>query len=394
MGTRISKIAATAALTVLAMAQGATATVTDFRLPPSDSATPAGPEAEGPTAEDIPQSRPRPVRPEQEQTRAPTAAPTPAPTSTPVIQQLPPQEEPAPVDSPAAVQQSRPRTGQQGSAGTADAAPPAEQDAADENSVEDAPPPSAAATPAPQPSLPAPANSAEEEQDSGGMAAIIAALVVLLGVGGALWWRRKDGGASATAAPVIERPRAPAPARSGDVPEPLPPQPDPSPAPADVSAAEPLRVTLAPGKLGLTLMNATLSYRLEIANDGAEPVSNLSVSADMIAAHASHSREHQLSGPGPDAAPRHRIERLAPGETRLVSGEFRIPLSDIVPIRQGSAALLLPLARFRLAAEGAEPRSLIFAVGQSGAQPDGPLVPFRLDQGPRIYQHVVQRAFA
>jgi hypothetical protein len=55
-------------------------------------------------------------------------------------------------------------------------------------------------------------------------------------------------------------------------------------------------------------------------------------------------------------------------------------------------ALLLPLARFRLEAEGARPLVRTFAVGQPG---DGAaLQPFRLDQGPRIYPRLAQRAFA
>jgi hypothetical protein len=116
----------------------------------------------------------------------------------------------------------------------------------------------------------------------------------------------------------------------------------------------------------------------------------------MISAHASMSHEEQLSGPGdlsgPAAMPERRIERLEPGESRTVEGEFRLPLTQIVPIRQGNMALLLPLARFRLEAEGARPLIRTFAVGQPG---DGSaLQPFRLDQGPRIYPRLAQRAFA
>ena len=87
-----------------------------------------------------------------------------------------------------------------------------------------------------------------------------------------------------------------------------------------------------------------------------------------------------------------RIERLEPGESRTVEGEFRLPFGQIVPIRQGNAALLLPLARFRLEAEGSAPVVRTFAVGLPGAK--AALQPFRLDLGPRVYPKLTQRAFA
>ena len=137
-------------------------------------------------------------------------------------------------------------------------------------------------------------------------------------------------------------------------------------------------------------MNATLAYRLEIANRGAAPIADLRIGADMISAHASMTREQQLSGPG--AGPVQRIERLEPGESRIVEGEFRVPFTQIVPIRQGNAALLLPLARFRLEADGAAPVVRTFVVGLPGA--NAALQPFRLDLGPRVYPKLAQRAFA
>jgi hypothetical protein len=180
------------------------------------------------------------------------------------------------------------------------------------------------------------------------------------------------------AVPQIERPRVgPAPA---------------APQPAPLVSAEPLQVSLEPLRLSLTLMNATLAYRLELANRGTAPLTGLAIGADMIAAHASMSREEQLAGPQGGGAPAQRIERLEPGETRVVEGEFRLPFPQIVPIRQGDAALLLPLARFRVEADGARPLVRTFVVGQPGQ--GSSLQPFRLDQGPRVYPRLAQHAFA
>lgn len=139
-------------------------------------------------------------------------------------------------------------------------------------------------------------------------------------------------------------------------------------------------------------MNATLAYKLEITNIGASALTSLVVGADMISAHASLTREQQLSGPARGSGKPQRIERLEPGESQVVSGEFRLPFGQIVPIRQGNAALLLPLARIRLEADGTIPLVRTFAVGQPGA--GNALQPFRLDLGPRVYPTLAQQAFA
>jgi hypothetical protein len=247
---------------------------------------------------------------------------------------------------------------------------------------------------APQPaptSIAPPTESVAENESASLWPWALGGLLILAGAGLAAWGgMRRRAGLGSTAVPEIERPRVPArtpPADRGGAPEPL----DPS-QPAD----EPLHVTLEPLRLSLTLMNAALAWRLEVSNRGPLPLTGLTVGADMISAHASMSQKEQLSGPGdlsgPAAMPARRIERLEPGESRVVEGEFRLPLAQIVPIRQGNMALLLPLVRFRLEAEGARPLVRTFAVGQPGE--GSALQPFRLDQGPRIYPRLTQHAFA
>jgi len=381
-------------LMALAVSHGANAAVTGFRLPPSDSATPARPEAEGPAAEDVPRSSPTPVRPAATSPAAPAAAPT----ATPVIQALPPRIEPAPVAIPQADPQTTRPMRQPAPSATAPA-----QEAITESraaSANDEPITSPAIEPAaplqPARSPAAGEVTAPDDANDAGNGWLVALVLLLAAGGGAIfWWRRKGGLAAAPAPAVIEKPRLapvppPRPESSPDMdasPQPREPAPAPAPAP------EALRVTLEPRKLSLTLMNAALSYQLEIGNTGTEPLSDVAIHADMIAAHASLSRDQQLSGPAADTPPLHQLERLEPGETRIISGEFRLPFPSIVPIRQGSAALLLPLARFRISAPGTETISRVFVVGQAAEQAGGALVPFRLDQGPRIYPHLAQRAF-
>ena len=192
--------------------------------------------------------------------------------------------------------------------------------------------------------------------------------------------------------PIIAKPalpRADEPVEHEPVPV-APPPVTPAPLAPAAAAAEPLQLALEPVRLSLTLMNAALAYRLEIANLGWAALDDLRIEADMISAHASLDRAAQLGGPERGLS-RHTIERLEAGESRVVEGEFRVPFGQIVPIRQGNAALLLPLARFRAQAAGTAPVVRTFLVGQPGS---AGLQPFRLDLGPRIYPNLAQRAFA
>jgi len=335
----------------------------DFRLPPESSAQTPSPDRQGPVAPDVPESR----------RAAPTPTPTPRATSSPVA---PPVAVPPIVVPPAAsatpVEEPRAAPVRRAPSPTPTVAVPTEP-------TEPAPDQSAPA-PSPAPSPMAPVAQPTPAAEGGhSWPWVLGALLLLAGAGFAAWARmRGRAGARETAAPEIERPRVGPQAHA----------PVPSP-------GEPLHVTLEPLRLSLTLMNAALAWRLEVANRGDRPLIGLTIGADMISAHASLTREEQLSGPqdqqGSAALPAQRIERLEPGESRVVEGEFRLPLARIVPIRQGNMALLLPLARFRVEAEGARPLVRTFAVGQPGN--GAALQPFRLDQGPRIYPQLVQRAF-
>ena len=160
----------------------------------------------------------------------------------------------------------------------------------------------------------------------------------------------------------------------------------------------PLDVTLAARRLSATLMNTVLNYELVIANNSDGPIGPVTVAGDMIGAHASLPTRMQLEMSGNDIAPQHRIEQLGPGESTTVSGELRLPLAAITPIRSGNASLFVPLARFRVEAlRDTEPPLAVnrtFVVGESPDRPDAALKPFRLDLGPRLYSRLGQREVA
>jgi hypothetical protein len=216
----------------------------------------------------------------------------------------------------------------------------------------------------------------------------LGALALLLGIGGWLAWTRYfRTRAVAVAAPEIERPRVahpePEPARA-----PGPPPPTPLPT-ADTG----LHLALQATRMSATLMNTALSYRLSLTNRGAVAVRDVRVDGDMISAHASRP-PGELFGPFAAVLPElHRVPALAPGESVTLTGEIRLPLTAITPIRRGNAAFFVPLARLR--ARGLAPTGVSVEGGGTylvGQEPGAnrKLQPFRLDLGPRNYSKLGQ----
>ena len=179
------------------------------------------------------------------------------------------------------------------------------------------------------------------------------------------------------------------------------PAPESKPAPSVPSLAvvvNPLEVTLAARKLSATLLNTALNYELVVTNTGKESIGPLTVGGDMIGAHASLPASAQLELAEQGTEPLHRLETLGPGESRTLTGELRLPLASILPIRNGNTSLFVPLARFRVKAlRGDEPLLVVnrtFVIGETQATPGAALKPFRLDLGPRLYSQISQRELA
>jgi outer membrane biosynthesis protein TonB len=355
------------------------ASVADFRLP-TPTPTPT-PRAQGPVDPNLPPPRPA----------VPTPSPTPAPAPTPVIT-VPTLPTPSPTPAPA------PRSTASRPAPVTTPAPAATVAPAQTDLGEDiAPSPLPQAFPEAA-STAAPATAEEDDAGSSFWSWLIGLLIVAgAGLVAFLWLRRRVGPIGPVVVPEIERPRVPPPPEPKPEPAPSSPLPEPAvaaPADAPVAAApHPLYISIEPSKLALTLMNATLSYRLTLTNRGAEPLEDITIAADLVGAHAALQREEQLAGPLTELVERHRLAGLAPDESGEVSGELRLPLAMVRPIIQGKAVLLVPLARFRVSAGGQEPRCFTVVVGQPSPRKDTAIQPVRLDLGPRIYAGLAGRAF-
>ncbi|MGX7894380.1 hypothetical protein [Tsuneonella sp. HG222] len=379
MTSRIALVLSAAALFAGTPAFGA---ASDFRLPPGSS-TPT-PRAQGPVDPDNPITRPSP---------GPTPTPTPAPspaapaaTPSPAPRITLPSFTPTPRPTPT---QRRTVTPPAAQPTLSQAAPPPAQPGETA-----APLPTAFPTTLPLPgAAPSPISPAVQPADeTSGLPWLWIALgLAVAGLAGAAWHFRRNflpRRGTVMIVPDIEKPRVPV------APAPFP-EPEPA-APAAPALPEepthPLLIAITPVKLTQTFMNEALAYRLTLTNVGAAPLGPIAVAADLGGAHASLSREEQLAHPGTDLPETHAIPGIAPGEQVELTGELRTPLASLPVMQQGAAALLVPLARFRVTAPGMEPRHFTLAVGQQVPGSAG-LAPIRLDLGPRTTDGLAGRAF-
>lgn len=243
-----------------------------------------------------------------------------------------------------------------------------------------------AATPAP---IPPPSASSWFWPWLAGAAALLAALFA------GLWWRKRriEAPLAITFEPPVVPSKEPETPRVAEPAVPSDPLPQPQ---LSVAAAGGLMIELESRRMNASLVATTLSYVLRVTNHGDRALSGLAIAGDMIAAHASLPPEAQIASERQRLEHRHALPALAPGESAEVTGDFRLPLTAINPIRAGNAAYFVPLARLRVEAaqDGAAPlvRVQTWVIGELPEAEGAALKPFRLDLGPRTYSRVGQRA--
>ena len=361
-------------------------TLPDFSIPGARPTS--NPRSQGPVDADNPIVRAPVVRP----------APTPVPSPVPVAS-------PTPVPRAPATTVSAPPVS--GTAPSRNPAPPPRTVPAASPRASESAAPGPAATDAVSP-FPLPSGSslptitatdsvilpAAAERTSGsywpwlaGGAALLAALLA------GLWWRSRQ---PRTLLLDFVPPVVPAPALAPVEPQPAPAARNPLPSPQLAAIPRGLGITLEAKRMSASLMATTLSYALTLTNNSHETLSALAVEGDMIAAHASLPPEQQIASDGQRLELRHALVTLAAGESAQFTGDFRLPLTAINPIRAGDAALFVPLARLRVEASTPAGKPLVqvqtYVVGETGDVPGAGLRPFRLDLGPRTYSRIGQRA--
>lgn len=374
-GTRKTKagtglLAALASVPLAAAAPDATAQAappSSYQLPPA-SPTP-DPDVQGPVVEDHPFATPT------------ATATAPAPAASPLATPATPAPRAAPAATPAATSSASPRPAARPTASAAlPATPPTAQ-----------PEPQPQATAEAAPPLPAPpATPVQQGNRAGWYAAAMAIAAAVAALGLFMARRRRK---TPVAQDTPGQTAAPPPVTSPSPPAAL--VPAAAQAPVPLPAAPSLVLTLEVRRFSATLVNASVDYRLRVTNAGAQRLEDITISGDMIGAHASLTTQAQFAHAGDPLEPRHRIAALAPGESADLSGTLRLPLAGAMPIRQGGAALFVPLVRLCARAGAAGPAfASTHVVGEVPTRPGGGLRPFRLDLGPRIYAEVEQRKLA
>ena len=377
-----------------ALAQSTSGSLEDFQLPPGKEALP---EIQGPVTPNHPIFAP-PSKPVQPKPAAPVAEP-----------ELPTQETAAPKPDSEPDSQRAETATQQSVAQPAAAGP---RTAAETHSEPDAAPGSTPAPDTATPTVPqlqpaAPAARTAEPIPHDSVAAgtgqtsrgfdwwtYLVALVLLIpmGIGGWMFWQQRRRQPAPIFVRPIERPKPRTPV--------MPQEQQPEPAVEDIFAgvedenllAAPLRHALETTNLGITLINATLSYQLTLTNVSRQMMRDIAVTGDIISAHASLPMEVQLAGPDKAAAPLHQVAVLLPGQSTFLSGEVRLPLGTIRPLRRDNAVMFIPLLRLRITGMGLDHEIVqTCVVGQRPAGPGAGLRPFRLDTGPRIYADIGMR---
>lgn len=133
-------------------------------------------------------------------------------------------------------------------------------------------------------------------------------------------------------------------------------------------------------------MALTLKYRLTIANRSDWAVRDLVISADLVSARRNLPMEQQLASGATRLAAAANIDRIGPQQTATITGELRLPISEIEIFQQGQMPLCVPLARLRIEGAGIEPQLRNFLVGLGSGAIGGRVHPLPLSGPPGGYE--------
>lgn len=202
------------------------------------------------------------------------------------------------------------------------------------------------------------------------IAALVAAALAALG--GLLFWRRR---VAARPVPEIVRPVV------GE-------------AGMAVTSDDPLRylkVEIDAVRLARSMMAATLTYRVTLSNHSPEAIRTITLDGDLTTAHGGAPIGEQLADTLTALPALHTLDHLGAGQRKSFTGEIRLPLKDVRPIRQGNVPIYIPLLRLKASAAGAEPKAFTFVVGKAPDLAGARLQPFRLDTPPQTFNAIDAR---
>lgn len=163
-------------------------------------------------------------------------------------------------------------------------------------------------------------------------------------------------------------------------------------APANREPVPPLGPDGAPGKsieLGLEIikgsrsfMQLTIEFSLDIANRSDRALRDVAVMGSLASVDPRGSGADASIPPVAERRTIDRIERIAPHQSRRVSGRLQLPLSAIVPLQQSGRPLAIPLLHIAVRSAEGEPIERSFVVGTPSTSAPGRVQPLPLDEPP------------
>jgi hypothetical protein len=320
----------------------------DFRLDPPPAPTPE------PV---VPAPAPR-----QEPTDTPPATATPTARSTPprVNQTYPQPVQNAPVDE-----------------------PPAEP-VVEASSVVPTPPTDTTESPV----APLPTDARPEPSGATGFSAVqlgVAALLSLVFVSiGLLIWRRRR-----------RRPDAPevTNARPNPAPRATPPAIERvGPKPPAAHASSQITMAFVPRNASVSVKSLMMKGELQITNKGSDSVDHLSLRAGLISASKQQQDAIDHFFAQPQAITSSPIVSVKPGDQIGLNLELSIALDEMQTFIVDGKSLLVPILVASLSDTRGEVARITCMVGREATPPQPKMGPLRLDQGPRSFDRLGQRA--
>ncbi|WP_298336998.1 hypothetical protein [uncultured Erythrobacter sp.] len=189
-----------------------------------------------------------------------------------------------------------------------------------------------------------------------------------------------------SAQPAEKEPTLPAPAQAVastapiSTPVPTPPQrSSSSPAPS-VTPAGPLKLDLSLDIINASrsLMRLSVEFSLEVTNRATIAARQINIAGELASA------QEGATGPAPIDKTHAitTIDRLAPQQSRRVTGTLQLPMSEISAIRQNNTPVVIPLIHFRVGTQDHPAMKRTFVVGMPSASSITRVHPLMFDGPP------------
>lgn len=121
----------------------------------------------------------------------------------------------------------------------------------------------------------------------------------------------------------------------------------------------------------------TLECHVSLANRSDKGVRDLVLSGALICAQRSAQESAAI-----ELSQVQRVERIGPQQSRALSFDLQLPISDVQPIRQGQTPVFIPMAEIALEGQTITATKRSYVVGTPSASWAGRLHPIALNTPP------------